>query len=191
MKTCEIEDCENRHLARGLCREHYDKTHRVEYKRQRYQKSEIRIRRIEYLIQWRKDNPNWQQDKKNHRIEKQKQWRADNKEHLVEYHKQWWKTPIGKIMAKAYNHNRRNLTKSLTKEIVQRVYEDNIKKYGTLTCVLCFKPVEFKDSSLEHSTPISRGGSNLYENLGVAHYICNCKKHTLTLKEWLTKEFKL
>ena len=73
--------------------------------------------------------------------------------------------------------------------------EDNIKKYGTLTCVLCWKPVEFADSSLEHLTPLSRGGSNDYENLGVAHRICNIKKGTKTLEEWndrkpLTRKIK-
>lgn len=32
----------------------------------------------------------------------------------------------------------------LTIQQIQLVYEDNIKKYGTLTCYLCEKPIEFK-----------------------------------------------
>jgi len=75
----------------------------------------------------------------------------------------------------------------LTKEIIQRVYEDNIKKYGTLTCCLCFKPIEFGKDSLEHLTPLSRGGSNNYDNLGIAHLVCNIRKQTKTLEEWFNK----
>jgi len=58
-------------------------------------------------------------------------------------------------------------------------------KYGTLTCVLCDKPIKFSDDSLEHLTPLSRGGTNNYDNLGIAHKKCNYKKHTMTLEEWI------
>ena len=46
--------------------------------------------------------------------------------------------------------NRRNKIKNLTIERIQMVYEDNIKKYGTLTCYLCERPIEFKKDCLEH-----------------------------------------
>lgn len=117
------------------------------------------------------------------------EYRQENKEHIAaqkkQYTREYRKTPIGKAVTKADAHNRRLLTKDLTKETVQQVYEDNIKKFGTLTCILCGKPVEFKDSSLEHLTPLTREGTNLYENLGVAHFVCNCKKSTMTLEEWV------
>ena len=116
-----------------------------------------------------------------------KQYRADNKEYLNKYYKQWKKTPVGRASRKAHQHRRITLTRDLTKETIQRVYEGNILKYGTLTCVLCFKPVEFADSSLDHLTPLSREGSNNYDNLGVAHYDCNIRKHTMTLNEWFNK----
>ena len=72
----------------------------------------------------------------------------------------------------------------LTIQTIQRVYEDNIKKYGTLTCYLCLKPINFRQDSLEHKMPISRGGTNLYENLAIAHRKCNSKKHTKTEEEY-------
>lgn len=83
-----------------------------------------------------------------------------------------------------YAQRRRELTKDLSPEVIQRVYEDNIKKYGTLTCILCFKPIEFGQDSLEHLTPLVRGGNNLYENLSVAHLKCNLQKNRKTLTEW-------
>ena len=84
-------------------------------------------------------------------------------------------------------HNRRALLKAsgkLSLKDIQRLYEDNIKQYKTLTCYLCLKPIEFGQDSLEHKMPLSRGGSNTYENLGVAHLKCNLIKGNKTLKEF-------
>lgn len=68
---------------------------------------------------------------------------------------------------------------------IQQVYEDNIKKYGTLTCYLCLKPIEFGDDCLEHKTPISRGGTNEYSNLEIAHMRCNSIKKSKTVEEYM------
>jgi len=73
----------------------------------------------------------------------------------------------------------------ITKGVVQRVYEDNIKRYGTLTCYLCERPIEFGQDSLEHKIPLVRGGTNLYENLAVAHLTCNSRKGRKTPAEYL------
>lgn len=101
--------------------------------------------------------------------------------------KQYRQTPAGKASQKAHWHNRRILKKGLTKETIQRVYEDNIAKYGVLTCYLCFKPIINNDDSLDHSIPLSRGGTNNYDNLGIAHLTCNLRKGTKTLNEYKTK----
>ena len=89
-----------------------------------------------------------------------------------------------KAQFKAYDHKKRLRRSTLTIETVQRVYEDNIKKYGTLTCYLCLEPIPFGKDHLEHKTPLSRGGTNEYYNLGVACQKCNCKKHNKTVKEY-------
>jgi len=73
-------------------------------------------------------------------------------------------------------------------ERLQRIYEDNIKKYGTLTCYLCLKSIEFGQDSLEHKIPLSRGGTNLYENLAIACRNCNSKKYNKTEKEYKERE---
>jgi len=88
---------------------------------------------------------------------------------------------------KMANQVRQSLKKGggiLKKQTIQLLYEDNIKKYGTLTCYLCDKSIEFGKDSLEHKMPLSRGGSNNYENLAVAHRSCNSRKHNKTLKEY-------
>ena len=67
---------------------------------------------------------------------------------------------------------------------IQLVYEDNIKKYGTLTCYLCEKSLIFSKDHLEHKTPLSRGGTNEYTNLGVSCQRCNNRKHAKTEQEF-------
>jgi 5-methylcytosine-specific restriction endonuclease McrA len=72
----------------------------------------------------------------------------------------------------------------LTVEILQRVYEDNIKKFGTLTCYLCNKPIKFGKDTLEHKIPLSRNGTNYYNNLEIACKSCNSRKKDKTPKEF-------
>ena len=87
---------------------------------------------------------------------------------------------INLIVVKAYNARRRIWKSDFKTSIVQLVYEDNIKKYGTLTCYLCLKQIEFGKDHLEHKTPLSRGGTNEYNNLAVACQKCNCRKNKKT-----------
>jgi 5-methylcytosine-specific restriction endonuclease McrA len=92
-----------------------------------------------------------------------------------------------KIPAKIYRQQRRALMKiggELPIERIQKIYEDNIKKYGTLTCIYCLNPVQFGKDTLEHKQPLSRGGTNLYENLAIACQRCNSSKGKKTEKEY-------
>lgn len=72
----------------------------------------------------------------------------------------------------------------LSMKTIQMLYEDNIKKYGTLTFYLCSAPISFGNDSFEHKTPISRGGTNEYNNLAIACRNCNSKKGTKTEEEY-------
>lgn len=122
-------------------------------------------------------------------------WHADNKEYENRRTREYVRTPRGRLIKKLSRKRREILAEGLTLEVVQQVYEENIKKYGTLTCELCFKPVKFKEDSLEHFHPITRmdeyKGNNIHEriNLGVAHgnkskEQCNSRKGNKTLNEW-------
>jgi 5-methylcytosine-specific restriction endonuclease McrA len=89
---------------------------------------------------------------------------------------------------KKYYHKYKRAIKKYTGElspkIVQLVYEDNIKKYGTLTCYLCEKPTMFGKDCLEHVIPRRLNGTNNYDNLRVSCNICNLKKHSKTLEQY-------
>ena len=92
-----------------------------------------------------------------------------------------------KQLIKQY-HQRRRMLKinggKITLEVIQKVYEDNIKKYGTLTCYLCLHPIKFGQDNLEHKIPLCRGGNNEIENLDISCQHCNFVKHTKTEQEY-------
>lgn len=196
IKLCEIEGCNRKHKAKGLCRKHYNEQYRKDNKDKIAKRQKCWIekhkeyisKRAKKYYQKKKEyiSKRGKQYYQEHKEEKAK-YHQNNKEHYAEYHKQHRKTLAGKTSRKASKHNYRALAKGLTKETIQRVYEDNIKKYGRLTCVLCFKPIEFGKDSLEHYIPLTRKGTNDYDNLGVAHFNCNSQKRTKTLMEWFEK----
>lgn len=99
-------------------------------------------------------------------------------------HKNWKQSEKGKACSKAYRHNRRINEIGLTPEIISQVYLENLKRFNILTCYLCLKPIPANKDHLEHKTPLTRGGNNEKNNLGVACEYCNCKKHNKTEDEY-------
>lgn len=93
--------------------------------------------------------------------------------------------PEIKKMHRKKNKAMRRMAGTLSINIVQLVYEDNIKKYGTLTCYLCLLSIEFGKDELEHKIPLSRGGTHDYNNLEIACGKCNRKKYNKTLNEFI------
>lgn len=147
------------------------------------------MNRSEYKRKWSLKN------RKKHLLQ-MRLWWAKNKESKNRLRKEYrHKNGISKkyhgesigisknIIKKAANAKEEYLGE-ITGRIIQMVYEDNIKKHGTLTCYLCFKTIEFGQDSLDHKTSASRGGTNEYSNLAIAHVSCNKKKHSQTEIEY-------
>ena len=135
-------------------------------------------------------------------INKSKQYYIDTKETKREYRISICKKhrEENPELYASYRNNRRdalNMFSKTTVEIIQQVYENNIKKYGTLTCCLCFKPIKFGEDSLEHLIPLCRHEEflgkdlNALDNLDIAHLSCNCSKSYKTLEEWFKEKHQL
>ena len=73
----------------------------------------------------------------------------------------------------------------LTAETVKIIYEDNIKRFGTLTCYLCLKPIAIGKDTLDHIIPLSKGGTNEYNNLSISCRSCNSKKGNKLIGDFL------
>ena len=109
---------------------------------------------------------------------------SKDKEHIRKRNKMnYYMHPTKKRHNQKYIFTKR-MGGELSIKTIQQVYEDNIKKYGTLTCYLCLEPIQFGKDHLEHKTPLSRGGTNARRNLDVACQRCNCKKHNKTEAEY-------
>lgn len=88
---------------------------------------------------------------------------------------------------KATRHNRRVAGgEILTVAKIKKLYVENIKRYGALTCYLCCKPIIEGKDSIDHKLPVHRGGTNNYKNLGIAHRFCNRSKNKKTEAEYRT-----
>ena len=165
--------------AQRIKRREYTKqwelSHKDEMKKLRRQ---WQIDNREHLNEWTRNNR-----KENHteKLEYRRKWKEEHRELINKQQREWRKA--NPMLQKAYSYRRRGAG-TLDKETVQRVYEDNIKKYGTLHCVLCNKQIAFGEDSLEHLQPLTKGGSNLYENLAIAHLKCNIQKKNRTIEEW-------
>lgn len=82
-------------------------------------------------------------------------------------------------------HYRKKASGKITAKIMQMVYEDNIKKYGTLTCVYCFNSILFGNDSIDHKLALTKDGDNSYDNLCIACRSCNSSKGTKTIEEFM------
>lgn len=51
-------------------------------------------------------------------------------------------------------------------------------------CKLCNTGCHRSDASIDHSQPVSRGGSHTWDNVQLAHFICNARKGNKTMEEW-------
>ncbi len=150
----------------------------------------------EYMRKWRKKTGNkwWQKNKESHRAnsnkwrkahsEYMKEWKRKNKEWVKEKQREYYYAKPNKRLLNQRDRSLRKQGGLLTVETIKRVYKDNIKKYGVLTCIYCLKSIQLRQDSLEHKYPLSKGGTNEYDNLAIAHRSCNCRKNNKTEEEF-------
>jgi len=134
---------------------------KLKYQKQYYLKNKKKIDkyRKEYSIKNKDKEDNWKE-----------KWREENYQKYLEN---------GRLQSQ----NRRNpKLGKLTKKIIKNVYNNNIEKFKRLKCIICNKFIYKNQWSLEHKTPICRGGTHNINNLGISHLKCNQRKARKTIK---------
>jgi 5-methylcytosine-specific restriction endonuclease McrA len=63
-------------------------------------------------------------------------------------------------------------------------FEDWKKLYSAETCYYCGKAISGRNKTVDHKTPISRGGTNKLDNLCMCCQSCNSKKNNKTEAEF-------
>jgi len=150
-----------------------------------------------YSLKWQKENPE-KCNEKNHRhyLKHKKEYSLyaaeyyiENRESILKRNREWKQNnPITKEQRRIYNKQRTVRHKGggkLTIATIRKVQIENIKKYGKLTCIYCLKPIPLNKDTLEHLTPLSRGGTNEFKNLAIACSNCNRSKNNKTYDEFI------
>lgn len=201
-------------------REAVRKWQRNNRQKQREASKKWRERRSEYnkerLREWRKRNKehcaqyarSWREENADHYKEIRAQWYERNAQHvreyvanykathperIKEYQRNWMaKNPhkVGEIKAR---RAQAELEGNATPELVRAKWEASDH-----TCILCGEPIDNTLSprhpmsrTLEHLTPIARGGRHDIDNIAFAHYSCNSQKRDKTLEEYRAWQARL
>lgn len=117
-----------------------------------------------YSREWRKANPERER-------EQRRRWRANNPD------------KVGKATARRAQVE---LEGNATPKLIQAKWEA-----GDHTCILCGQPIDDTlpprhpaSRTIEHLTPIVRGGRHDLDNIDFAHWRCNSQKRDKTLDEY-------
>jgi 5-methylcytosine-specific restriction endonuclease McrA len=120
----------------------------------------------------------WHQEHAEQAHAKAKKYRQANRDKEAERVRRWQQTPKGRARAE--------LEGNATPEFIEAKWDASDK-----TCCLCGQPIDDTlpgthrmGRTLEHLTPLSRGGRNDIDNLDFAHRSCNSSKKEKTLEEY-------
>lgn len=83
-------------------------------------------------------------------------------------------------------HRRAVLTQQKLAHLgIHEALGDIERRMDVVTCPYCGSPLSYKDMSIDHALPLSRGGRAGWENINVVHKSCNRAKGDLTTEEYM------
>lgn len=118
--------------------------------------------------------------------ERDRAWRNANRETVNESIRRWRANNPDKVGAAAARRAKAELEGNTTPKLIETKREA-----GDKTCILCGEPIDptlkaphNKSHTIEHLTPMARGGRHDIDNIDFAHYGCNAQKQDGTPEEY-------
>lgn len=167
-KTCNVCGEFKEYHGKGMCRKCYDKRYYT------INKPEIAKRMKKWQAEHKEERAEYRTGHKEERVE----YRDKNKKKIAEqvekYSKKYCQTPNGKLAIKRGRMNRRAYGR-VRKGDISKLLNENIFKYGIITCEKCKKECE-DNYHIDHIKPVSKEGNNDYGNLQILCAHCNLTK---------------
>lgn len=160
-------------------------------------KEAVRERKRKYAREHRdairEYNRNYWQKNAAHLNMRQREYYQTNKEMFAKLRRKWRANNPGAVSATIARRACAELEGNATSELIEAKWEASDK-----TCILCGKPIDNtvpprrpESRTIEHLTPIARGGRHDLDNISFAHWSCNSSKNNKTLEEYRAWQARL
>lgn len=121
-----------------------------------------------------------------HILKQNRNYYEANRDKIRERNRKWRARNPDKVGASVARRARATLGGNCTQALIDAKWEASDK-----TCILCGQPIDETlprrhrlGLTLEHLTPVSRGGKHNIDNTAFAHRACNASKRDKTLDEY-------
>lgn len=185
-----------------------------EQKRNHYKNNKPRLRRHrrEYYAANKESTlarvRKYQKENKEAISKRKREYRQANIEHIREKDRKYYEANRTQKIAQTLAWQARNQDKvdAIRARRAKVILEGNAKpslieakwEAGDKTCILCGNPIDPNlppshrmGRTIEHLTPIHRGGRHDLDNIDFAHHSCNASKGAKTLEEYQAWQVKL
>ena len=165
------------YYAKGFCKQCYDKNRRSTPEYRRHENALLRAKwanDLEYQEHKKQLNARWRERNPEKVTEQRAKWRNENRERHIATSTRWNQEhpEKRKEISIRYQHKRRSILYGLDRHYTKQEWVHLTMLYDNL-CGIC---AGVGPLTVDHIMPLSRGGSNMIDNIQPLCGPCNSKK---------------
>jgi 5-methylcytosine-specific restriction endonuclease McrA len=97
---------------------------------------------------------------------------AANRQKKIDYQKEYYRNNYDAVRDNIRKRNAAQYTDVLEDVVLWEVY-----KRDNGVCGICSRAVKWEDTTIDHVKALSQGGTHTYDNVQIAHLVCNTTKY--------------